>query len=81
MANSGKNTNRSQFFINTVKTQWLDGKHVVFGVVLDGLNVISKTEQYGTNIGNPRAVITIKNSGVTELSEEDKKPIPVAMKL
>eukprot|EP00026_Physarum_polycephalum_P017195 Phypoly_transcript_18343.p1 GENE.Phypoly_transcript_18343~~Phypoly_transcript_18343.p1 ORF type:complete len:183 (+),score=36.70 Phypoly_transcript_18343:36-551(+) len=63
MANSGPNTNGSQFFITTVVTQWLDGKHVVFGKVLEGQDVVKKIEGYGSQSGKPSATVTIANSG------------------
>ena len=62
-ANKGPNTNNSQFFINTVKTSWLDNKNVVFGMVLDGFEFIDEIEAVGTNEGRPGALVTIKKSG------------------
>ena len=51
MANSGPDSNGSQFFITTVKTSWLDGRHVVFGRVIDGMDVVMKVEAVGSQSG------------------------------
>lgn len=65
MANSGEDTNGSQFFITTVTTSWLDGKHVVFGQVGDArsMQIVKLIESLGTNDGQPQKDIRIKNSG------------------
>ena len=63
MANAGPNTNGSQFFITTVKTSWLDGRHVVFGRVLEGLDVVYKVEAVGSSSGTPSKKVTITDSG------------------
>ncbi|KAJ2812974.1 Peptidyl-prolyl cis-trans isomerase-like 1 [Coemansia furcata] len=63
MANAGPNTNGSQFFITTVKTAWLDGKHVVFGQVIKGMEVVKKIEGYGSSDGKTNGKITITKCG------------------
>ncbi|KAJ7690993.1 cyclophilin A [Mycena rosella] len=66
MANAGPNTNGSQFFITTVVTSWLDGKHVVFGEVVSGQDTIKKVEGLGSDSGTPSKTVTIVASGVVE---------------
>ncbi|MEV5877374.1 peptidylprolyl isomerase [Streptomyces sp. NPDC052101] len=66
MANAGPHTNGSQFFITTVKTAWLDGKHVVFGEVVEGFDLVKKIEGLGTQTGKPKAVVKIAKSGTVD---------------
>jgi len=67
MANAGPNTNGSQFFITTVKTAWLDGRHVVFGKVLEGEDFVMTIEGVGSSSGKTSKKVTIVDSG--ELTE------------
>lgn len=63
MANSGPNTNGSQFFITTVPTPWLDGKHVVFGRVVKGQELVKEIEALGSQSGQTRLPIKIVKCG------------------
>uniref|UniRef100_A0A7S3J404 Peptidyl-prolyl cis-trans isomerase n=1 Tax=Euplotes harpa TaxID=151035 RepID=A0A7S3J404_9SPIT len=63
MANAGPGTNGSQFFITFIKTPWLDGKHVVFGEVLSGQEVVDQLEKVGSGSGKTSQKVVITNSG------------------
>jgi cyclophilin family peptidyl-prolyl cis-trans isomerase len=72
MANAGAHTNSSQFFVTTVRTPHLDGRHVVFGVVLEGFDVVKKIESFGSSSGIPSRKISIAKCGILEHTESKK---------
>jgi cyclophilin family peptidyl-prolyl cis-trans isomerase len=74
MANSGPDSNGSQFFITTVKASWLDGEHVVFGKVIEGMDTVYAIEGgAGTYSGKPRKKVIITDSGEIPKSEWDQE--------
>ena len=69
MANAGPNTNGSQFFITFAATSWLDGRHVVFGKVIDGMDTVKAVEAVGSRSGRTSEIVTIVDCG--ELKGDD----------
>lgn len=69
MANAGPNTNGSQFFLCVAKTSWLDGKHVVFGKVIEGMDVVKAVEGVGSESGKTSKKVLVSDSGEIPLQE------------
>jgi len=63
MSNGGRNSNGGQFFITLVKAPWLDGRHVAFGKVIEGLEIIELIQQAGTSSGTPKQNVVISDCG------------------
>ena len=70
MANAGPDTNGSQFFITFQPTPWLDGRHVVFGEVLEGQQVVAALEALGTESGSPAQKAVVADSGELHEAED-----------
>ena len=62
-ANSGRNSNGCQFFITLIKAPWLDGRHVAFGKVVEGMDIVEKIQGCGSSSGSPKQTVEISDCG------------------
>ena len=76
MANFGRNTNQSQFYITTANVAYLDGKLVAFGTVLEGMDVVYLIDRCGSMNGTPKCRVTIADSGEIKEQSIDESKVP-----
>ena len=81
MANSGPDSNGSQFFITTVKTSWLDGRHVVFGRVIEGMDVVMKVEAVGSQSGQTSKKARAAAQPLRVATHRGSRPLRTAMQV
>lgn len=78
MKSGGPNTNSSQFSVCTAKTGWVDGKHVVFGIVKEGMNIVEAMEHFGSRVARPARspLLTVEKSNRFDLFYLNHQTIP-----
>jgi len=81
MANSGPDTNKSQFYITFVKTEWLDGKNTVFGKCIEGDWMLKEIEACGSESGDPKTKVSICDSGIFDAVKEYEKELAERQRL
>jgi len=78
MANAGKDTNKSQFFITTADTPWLNGKHVCFGKVTEGMGIVDQMQNVDNDNSKPKEKLEVSNAGGQDADfTVDTNPVPI----